>query len=574
MKNGLRKGWNSGKNNFIIIMKTCTQCQSSFEVTEKDRTFYDHVSPVFNGKKYTIPEPTLCPLCRSQRRIAFRNERCIYKRKCSMTGNGIISAYRPDTPFPVYSPAVWYSDKWDPLEYGQDYDFSRPFFEQFSELKNKVPKLSLISSNNINSDFCNIVGDSKNCYLIFGSIECEDCMYGNPFRCKSCVDVLITRNCELCYECVDCESLYQCKYCQDCSNSSNLDYCFDVNGSKECFLCAGLKKKEYHILNKPYSPEEYQKKKDELKEKTHDELLEKLKSLKEITPVKCTVGFNNECISGDHVHHSKNCRNLFFSENCEDVHNGYQILDEHNCMDVDYGEKGEFIYELSGHYKANSVIFSVFCWENVSNLIYCMDCTKNTKNCFGCIGLKHKEYCIFNKQYSKEEYEKMVPKIIEQMISDNEYGEFFPIKISPFSYNETVANESFPMTKEDVIKKGWSWLDDHQEIGNFSKTIPANRLPDDIKQIPDDILNWAIQCEKTGHLFKLQPQELKFYRQNDISVPHLHPNERHKKRMALRNPRKLFDRKCDKCETEIKTTYSPDRPEKVHCEPCYLKEVY
>jgi hypothetical protein len=44
--------------------------------------------------------------------------------------------------------------------------------------------------------------------------------------------------------------------------------------------------------------------------------------------------------------------------------------------------------------------------------------------------------------------------------------------------------------------------------------------------------------------------------------------------MALRNPRKLFDRKCDKCWVKIKTTYSPDRKEIVYCESCYNKEVY
>lgn len=39
---------------------------------------------------------------------------------------------------------------------------------------------------------------------------------------------------------------------------------------------------------------------------------------------------------------------------------------------------------------------------------------------FGCIGLRNKQYCIFNKQYTKEEYEKLVPKIIEHMQKNGE----------------------------------------------------------------------------------------------------------------------------------------------------------
>jgi len=43
--------------------------------------------------------------------------------------------------------------------------------------------------------------------------------------------------------------------------------------------------------------------------------------------------------------------------------------------------------------------------------------------------------------------------------------------------------------------------------------------------------------------------------------------------MALRNPRKLYERVCDKCGKDMITTYSPERPEVVYCESCYNKEV-
>ena len=107
-----------------------------------------------------------------------------------------------------------------------------------------------------------------------------------------------------------------------------------------------------------------------------------------------------------------------------------------------------------------------------------------------------------------------------------------------------------------------------------SKVIPAGKLPAAIDQIPDDIVNWAIECEKTKRPFRIIKQELEFYRQNGLPIPHLHPDERFNMRAELRNPRKLWTRKCEKCSKEVQTTFSPERKEKVVCEECYLKEVY
>ena len=107
-----------------------------------------------------------------------------------------------------------------------------------------------------------------------------------------------------------------------------------------------------------------------------------------------------------------------------------------------------------------------------------------------------------------------------------------------------------------------------------AKIIPAEKLPDSIDDIPDDVLNWAVRCEATGRPFRIIKQELEFYRKMRLPVPRLHPDERHRRRMALRNPRKLWKRPCGKCGKEMETTYAPERPEIVYCESCYLQEVY
>ncbi|MDQ7023342.1 MAG: hypothetical protein Q9M97_07585 [Candidatus Gracilibacteria bacterium] len=63
-------------------------------------------------------------------------------------------------------------------------------------------------------------------------------------------------------------------------------------------------------------------------------------------------------------------------------------------------------------------------------------------------------------------------------------------------------------------------------------------------------------------------------RKNNLPIPKKHPDQRHLERIALRNPRKLFDRKCDKCSIEMRSTYPPERDKIVYCEKCYEKEIY
>ena len=225
-------------------------------------------------------------------------------------------------------------------------------------------------------------------------------------------------------------------------------------------------------------------------------------------------------------------------------------------------------------------------------MLYSDNCLNNSRNCFGCIGLKNNdEYCILNKQYTKEEYETLVPKIIEHMMKTGEWGEFFPSSMSPFGYNETVAMEYYPISPpltppyqgggEEVppltrgrLGGGFNWSTYESPPPKVDKVIPADKLPSNIEDIPDDILNWAIECEVTKKPFRIIQQELGFYRKHHLPIPRRHPDQRHLDRMQLRNPRKLYERTCDKCHKQIQTTYAPERPEIVYCETCYNKEVY
>ena len=149
----------------IIETKKCRISGQEFFVTDKDLEFYDKISPMFGEKQYSIPSPTLCPDERQKRRLCFRNERKLYKRKCDLSGKEIISIYSPDKSYIVYDQKVWWSDDWNPLKYGRVFNFEKGFFEQFGKLIQDVPLITLINANSENCDYTNYATENKNCYL-------------------------------------------------------------------------------------------------------------------------------------------------------------------------------------------------------------------------------------------------------------------------------------------------------------------------------------------------------------------------------------------------------------------------
>lgn len=558
--------------------KICQNCQEKFIVTNQDKEFYEKVSPVFANKKYLIPSPTFCPDCRQQRRISWRNERSLYQRECSKTGKKIIAMYPQDSPFPVYDNDIWWSDTWDGKDYGRDFDFSRPFFEQLKELHDVVPHfaLAVMKTTMENSDYCNHAGFMKNCYLLYNTDYAERCMYSKGVnRCFDCLDCTKVYDSEACYECMN---SYNCKFCTylwDSYNSSECHFSYNLIGCKNCFLCTNLRNQEYSFENKKYPKEQWLKKVDEArKQHKNEQLLDMLAQAKSKAIIKRINENNTENCTGDYLVNCKNCESCF---DCEYLENSKYCYDLKKGDGVSYENSDLAAFGLGAvqcyeggtvGYNDNHCLFGENVWES-SDVHYSMICMNNCKNCFGCIGLFKANYCIFNKQYTPEEYEKIVAQIIEHMIKTGEYGEFFPTELSAFGYNETMAQEYYPMTQEEVVAKGWKWKEkDNKEYQKQTYTIPES-----ISEVDDSICNEILACEKTGKNFKIQQLELDFYRKMKLPIPRLCPDQRHLVRLGFRNPRRLFDRNCSKCEAEMKSTYSSDRPETVYCEKCYLETL-
>lgn len=573
--------------------RNCQNCKNDFTIEAEDFKFYE---------KMKVPPPTFCPDCRFQRRLAFRNNRVFYRRECGLCQKSMLSIYSKNKPYTIFCKECWLSDKWNPLDYGQEYDFTKDFFAQFKELQIKVPRANLYQTNFINSEYCNYGLDLKDCYLLFGGINNERVSFSNQvFDSRDSLDICFSNKIEFSYDLFECKNTNKLFFSQNCIDCIDSSYLVDCRNCSSCFGCVGLINKKYYIFNQPYSKAEYEKfiQENQGSFQKHIENLSKLQALKQTLPVRFARVYKSVNSDGDDLSEARNSHSCFSSSEVED--SKYLFFCNRGsryCYDASFlGFNSEMIYEVAHGFGGNNSCFGMRNFSNQDSQ-YNEEC-HNCLNVFGCEGLRKKQYCILNKQYSKEEYEKILPQILEQMKEvpyvDRmgrvyKYGEFFPIEISPFAYNESIAQEYFPLDKEGALSLGFDWVDGEER--NYKIDLNTADIPDSISDVDESIVGKVIACEHSGgckdqctEAFKILPEEFKFYKRMNLPIPRLCPNCRHYQKIGLRNPIHLWERACmcdkqnhfhgdSKCAVEFKTTYSPDRGDIIYCEKCYQQEIY
>lgn len=561
--------------------KSCARCQQNFQISADDLDFYERVAPVIAGVKYSIPEPTHCPNCRQQRRIAICNERHLYPDKCDLCNKPTLTEYSPSNRPTIYCRECFHSDKWDPRDYGKEFDFSRPFFEQFHELTRNVPRQSLDQEGLVeNSDYIHHAGDCKNCYLIMHADGCEDCSYGYGFKFNtSCMDGFYTLRSELCFDCIDVHKCYGLIACQDSKNCHSSAFLRDCIGCKNCFMCTGLRQKEYCFENQQLTKEEYEAKMAQIdlgSYSAYQMYKAQFEEFQKNHKHKAFQGHNTQNCFGDHL---TNCKDLLYSFDCEDVESGkycYQVVTGgKNLYDINqYGYHLEHSYEccICGQ-SSSRIYFSTSIHLNCSDLLYCWYIERSS-NLFGCSCIMSGKYCILNKQYSKEEYEELVPRIIEHMKKTGEWGEFFPMGMGFHAYNKTTAQMYYPLTKEQAVSQGLRWDDYEVPMPAGFEHVNASDLPDNIRDVDESILKKAIICEVTGRPYKITGLELRLLKKFGVPLPRRSPDQRHMDRFSRRNSRHFWPRECGKCSRAMYSTFHTKRPETVYCDECYMTETY
>lgn len=120
-------------------------------------------------------------------------------------------------------------------------EFMREFRRLETEYGKETPSTGCISSTNlIASAQCMFSDNLENCY------RCTHCS-----DCKNCSNLSHSTGC------VSCNSSAYLVNSQYCNASAYLIYCIGCSQCNYCIGCVGLHKKDFHILNRPYSRSEY-----------------------------------------------------------------------------------------------------------------------------------------------------------------------------------------------------------------------------------------------------------------------------------------------------------------------------
>lgn len=507
-----------------------------------------------------VPLPTICPEERERRRLVWRNERHLYRRKCGLCKKPVIAIYPDDVVFPIYCEKCFWSGNWDPRDYGRDFDFERPFFEQFAELAEVLPRLAITHATSVNSDYTLNSVKNKNCYLTSGADYNDNCLYGIASqRSRDCVDHFLIYDSELCYGCLDSSRLYNCVGCQESFDVKNSWLLYDCRNCNHCAFSANLRGKEYVLFNKQLQKNDYEKQLNVILEQLFenpDWMDESRKRVREKAIHRYALIEKSENVSGNFIRNCKNSLSIFDAEdlvNCKYVYYGTDVHNAYDASCVSF--KCYDFYEVMSACNGHNVKFcdaSLYCHD----LEYCVTCFISS-HLFGCISMNNNhQYVILNKQYTPQEYRKLRLKIIEYMKTTKEYGEYFPPWLSPFGYNESSAFDYMPLSKEDANRKGFLWFDDVEAESDTFKTENA-------------------RCEFCKKDYKLINQELVFYKKMRVPLPVLCWPCRLKRLIESRRAWELFERPCDGCGTVIQTPYCELEGQgrattlRVLCEKCY-----
>ncbi|MFA6274136.1 MAG: hypothetical protein WC662_03165 [Candidatus Paceibacterota bacterium] len=583
--------------------KICQNCKNEFEITQDDFNFF---------KKLNVSPPTWCPRCRFIRKLTYINERSLYKRNCANCQENIISMFHPDVSIPVWCLKCHISDTWDARDYAKKYDFSRNFFEQFKDLKYSVPHRALDRNerNGPGCEYSNYCFTSKNIYLSYGIHASEDIKYSkNIFdQSKNCLDSLTTKKTDRCYEVVQTSESFDSSFLVESEQCISSHFLFNCANCTNCCLSSNIRNKSNVFRNKQLSKEEYQQAISNLKlntyigqTKTKEEFKEMvLKSIHRYAHIKNCMNS-----TGDFIENAKNCSRCYGLVGAENLKNCFFAMasNTQDSQDLIFTGRGDESYESTYAGRGiNKVVLSACCGSGSCNLFYCDSC-RACSDCFGCVGLSKKQYCIFNKQYSKEEYFELIEKIkkhmnemiyIDKIGREYGFGEFFPTELSPFAYNETVAYEENLLSKDEIITFGYKWRE--RELRSYIPTVETKDLPDSINDVNNSICDEIIGCINKGKVetqctlaFRILPDELTFYRQMKLPIPRFCPNCRYYDRKKWVNTFNFYLRECMcelsnhgheknprhggvKCQVEFETMYAPERPEIIYCKDCYQKE--
>lgn len=514
---------------------SCELTTNRFEVSKEENDIYSY---------FDLPIPTYCPEERLRKRLMFRGKHQFFWANCHATGQRLLSIYPSSCNFPVIGIEHWGSKSLDAIQFGIEYDCRLGFFDQLLRLWMKVPRPVCSLSQVIDVRAVHNAFDVKRSFLVFDAHHIENCCYCvGVWESKNCVDCLNIYGCAFCYECVDCHQCFRLRWsehCVDCRDSYFLNNCYGCNC---CIFCSNLRDKQYCVFNEQVSPEQYEQLVQAWFFTSRSKVEEGKERFKEFLDehVRATTSVAPEVIGDNYLYNCTRMSGSFECCDCSDVFYSAGLVRATRCIDcLGFGDNLNRAAQcIDVGNNATNVVNCISCFGSVSNLRYCSHC-EDSANLLGCIGLRGKEFCILNKQYSEADYRFHYDLLVQNMKRENKWGSFFPANFSPFPYNLSLANEFMPLSRVQAKVFGFVWDESAEhdmqaiELLQESDVAPHERfaeVPELLESL--DAVGFKKRvfiCEMTGKPFQFTADELDIYSHLGVALPARCFKQRHNER--------------------------------------------
>jgi len=546
-------------------------CPISGETWELDQAYIDRC------RKWRVPPSKLSPFTRMRVLATWGSGVDLWWKPHFETKKPILSCINPDSLVQVVGDLEFAARDYGD-EAAMDYDFSKSFFKQQEELIKNVPVGAFFAYD---SEGCIGNGFSKciNSFVVCGTYQAKDSWF--TFRCKQvdrCTDVAFLENCENTFSSCMSVRLNRCTQVFDSIDCMNSEFLFDCRNCEFCFCSTNLRRKRYVFMNEQLTKEEYQKRMSEIdlscnstlqkyKEKFHKILHDQA-----IWPEYFSTN-TSEC-EGDYL---LDCTRSsgYFNTDTTDVHDAWFMFNSRNCESVVIGNDSQDVYLSCVSLASQDVKFS-YVPSRCSGIEYCIRTTDCT-DCFGCVGLKKKRFCIFNKQYSEEEYWPRVDELKCAMLDRGEYGEWFPSYLGTQPPEISFASLTSPFTREELDRMDVAKFDPKRAMRYAPYTNDAQKrdpkdAPDCIQDVGDEWVGVQFEDVAEERQYNVSAQELKHRKEKGYPFPKEHYRARMKELVNQVNNACRIPAECAVCQKKITVNENrafPDR--KIYCYECYLK---
>lgn len=477
----------------------------------------------------------------------------IYKRKCDFTNKDIISVFSKKSAYPVWHKDEWFEKANPPSAiYKKDVDF----WQQVWWLFKTCPIAHNIWIWNENSEYTDDCWYSKNCYLCHSLGWSQDSAYSfRIIRNTDCMFCVFSFDLQKCYDVIYGFDSYNIKYAIDIKRCKNSAFLFDCQDCEDCFLCYNLRNKKFCIWNKQYSKQDYEKeisKYNLSSRKQYNEL--KQSFLKYITNNAWWKNLQINSVENWEWNYLDNCKdvkNCYLAELLEDCENAARSISTKKSKYIISAFDAENIYMTAlAQVQCYNISYSFNVTES-KNLEYCWNCFR-CEDCFLCCWLVWKKYHILNKEYSKQDYEKLKAEISIDMKQKWIYGEFFPAYFSPSSYEETMSWVLCSLDLE-TQKKLWFNVFEHEK-SNKDDFKDISELPDDICDTVDFDFKWWYYDDEAKRPFQISDLDITFSKKLWVPLNDKFYIRRLKENFSWMFPEiQLRETKCAKSWKIIKT---------------------